>query len=164
MRNAALIIFAVIIMSFDSALFSQELPFRKEEASIDSILRKNPYNENFLGITYYYSIDITADRELVVKMDFDGPFVSTFSARISDLAPNPVVDTTEYSSSLCWHCPTDASGNEKQCVRQENHYTNGDNDLVMSDDICIMLPTNKQLRISLINSIEELVKKVASEK
>ena len=75
---------------------SQDLPFRKEVNYIDSVLQSNPSMENFLGITYYYSIDITAEKELIVVMDFKGPFTTTSTARLADLNYSFVVDTSEY--------------------------------------------------------------------
>jgi len=148
------------ILSWITDLKSQDLTFRKEVSYIDSLLLKNPYFENFLEITYYYSLDITAEKELIVKMDFNGPFTTTFTARLTDLNNTFIVDTTEYSSSVCWLCREDETGKEKRCIKQENLYTTGEKDIVDSDNICIMLTTQSEIRLELIKAIEELVKKV----
>ncbi len=157
------IIFLVLMTGFLSAaetIKSQDLPFRKEVSFIDSVLRKNPYFESFLEITYYYSIDISAEKELIVKMDFNGPFTTTFTARLTDLNNTFTVDTTEYTSSICWLCKEGDAGKENQCVRQANFYTTGEKDIVDSDNICIMLPKQTKIREELIKAIEDLVKKV----
>lgn len=146
-----------IFLSGIIAAKSQDLPYWKEVHYIDSVLSKNPYFENFLGITYYYSIDITPEKEMIVKMDFKGPFTSIFKARINELKNAFEVDTTEYTSSICWHCLEDGSGKEKRCIFQENIYTSGERDTVNSDDICIQLPTQSDLRNNLIKSLEKLL-------
>ena len=157
------LIFLVLLTRFLSAVEtvkSQDLPFRKEVNYIDSVLLKNPYFENSLEITYSYSLDITDEKELIVKMDFNGPFTTTFTARLTDLNNTFMVDTTEYNSSVCWLCREDETGKEKRCIKQENLYTTGEKDIVDSDNICIMLTTQSKIRFELIKAIEELVKKV----
>ena len=157
-----ILIFLALITSFfllTTEIKSQDLPFRKEVNYIDSLLLKNPYFESFLEITYYCSLDITAEKELIVKMDFNGPFITTFTARLTDLSTF-IVDTSEYNSSVCWLCKEDETGKEKKCIRQENLYPTGETDIVDSDNICIMLTTQSEIRVELIKAIEELVKKV----
>jgi len=161
-RTLAFIIPLLSIYSLSDA-YCQDLQFRKEINSIDSILRENPYKENFLGITYYYSIDITESNELVVKMDFDGPFATTFSAKIKDINITAVADTGEYTSSMCWQCMMDDKGKNIQCVRQENQYKTGENEVVSTDELCLMLPVNTNLRIKLIRSIGDLLKKASQQ-
>ena len=157
------IIFLFLLTSFLSAIEtvkSQDLPFRKEVNFIDSVLKENPYFESFLEITYHYSIDISAEKELIVKMDFDGPFSTTFTARLTDLNNTFIVDTTEYTSSICWLCKEGDPGKENRCVRQANFYTTGEKDIVDSDNICIMLTTKSKIRVEIIKAIEDLIKKV----
>ena len=155
-------IFLAFISSFLSGITSvksQDLPFRKDVNYIDSLLSKNPYAENFLGITYYYSLDITPEKELSIKMDFNGPFSTTFKARLTELNTSPVVDTAEYTSSMCWSCRQDESGTEKLCITQENIYTTGEKDIVNTEEICLMLPAQSTIRLKLIKAINELVAK-----
>lgn len=157
------IIFLFLLTSYMSAIEtikSQDLPFRKEVNFIDSVLRENPYFESFLEITYHYSIDISAEKELIVNMDFNGPFTTTFTARLTDLNNTFIVDTTEYTSSICWLCKEGDTGKENQCVRQANFYTTGEKDIVDSDNICILLPNQTKVRVELIKAIEDLVRKV----
>lgn len=160
MKSFGLFLFIISLASGPEILKSQDLSFKKEVNEIDSILKENPYHEGFLGITYYYSIDISADKELTVNMDFNGPFRTTFTARIADLTPSFEADTTEYTSSICWHCKADQTGRETRCINQVNIYTTGERDSVASDDICIQLPAQTDLRIKLINMINDLVIKV----
>jgi hypothetical protein len=146
------------LLSVITTVKAQDLPVRKEVDLIDSLLSKNPYAENFLGITYYYSFDITAEKELIIKMDFDGPFTTVFQAALTDLNIESVIDTTEYSSSVCWRCREDESGRLKTCVKQINTYTTGEKDTVDSEDICLMLPVQKNIRLELIEAINKVVK------
>jgi hypothetical protein len=159
MKRRIFLAFISLLLSGITSVKSQELPFRKDVNNIDSILSKNPYNENFLGITYYYSFDISTEKELIITMDFDGPFTTVFKAALNDLSIESVVDTTEYSSSMCWRCREDESGKLKTCVKQINTYTTGEKDIVDSEDICIMLPAQKNIRVELIKAINNVVKK-----
>jgi hypothetical protein len=159
MKRRIFLAFISLLLSGITSVQSQELPFRKDVDYIDSILNKNPYNENFLGITYFYSLDISAEKELIITMAFDGPFTTVFKASLNDLSLESVVDTTEYSSSICWSCRKDESGRIKTCVKQINTYTTGEKDIVDSEDICIMLPTGKNTRVELIKAINNVVKK-----
>lgn len=157
MKRRIFLAFISLLLSGITSVQSQELPFRKDVDYIDSILNKNPYNENFLGITYFYSLDISAEKELIITMAFDGPFTTVFKASLNDLSLESVVDTTEYSSSICWSCRKDESGRIKTCVKQINTYTTGEKDIVDSEDICIMLPTGKNTRVELIKAINNVV-------
>jgi len=159
MKRRIFLAFISLIFTGITSVKSQDLLFRKDVDYIDSILSKNPYNENFLGITYFYSLDISADRELIITMAFDGPFTTVFKASLKDLNIDSVVDTTEYTSSLCWSCREDTSGRLKTCVRQTNIYTTGEKDNLDSEDICLMLPTEKNLRVELIKAINNAVLK-----
>jgi hypothetical protein len=159
MKRVIFLAFMTSLLSGITSVNSQELPFRKEINYIDSLLSKNPYNENFLGITYFYSLDITAEKELTVKMDFNGPFSTIFKARLNDLNIDSVVDTTEYTSSMCWRCKPDESDRVKRCIEQINTYTTGEIDVVESEDICLQLPTQGNIRLKLIKAVDELVKK-----
>jgi hypothetical protein len=158
MNRMIFIAFMTSLLSGINTLKSQDLTFRKEVDFIDSLLSKNPYAENFLGITYYYSFDITPEKELIIKMDFDGPFTTVFKAALADLINETVMDTTEYSSSMCWRCKEDGSGRLKTCVKQINTYTSGEKDTVYSEDICLMLPAQKNTRLELIQEINKVVK------
>jgi hypothetical protein len=159
MKIRIFLAFIFLLLSGIAPVKSQDLLFRKEVDKIDSILSKNPYNENFLGITYYYSFDISNDRELIITMAFDGPFTTVFKAALNDLNIDSVVDTTEYSSSMCWQCREGESGKIKTCVRQTNTYTSGEKDFVDSEDICIMLPVQQNIRVELIKAINDVVRK-----
>jgi len=160
MKRWTLLAFLTSLFSGLATVNSQDLPFRKEVNYIDSVLQKNPSLENFLGITYFYSIDITAEKEIIVIMDFKGPFTTTSTARVADLNESFVVDTSEYSSSICWNCRKDISDTEKRCIKLENLYTSGEKEIVDSEDICIMLPAQSDIRLKLIIALKELLKKV----
>lgn len=161
MKKMVLLFFLISHLSGIDTVRSQDLRVREEINSINSILKANPFRDTFLEITYYFSIDITPEKELVVHMDFNGPFTTTFKARLLDLNNSFVVDTSdEWSSWVCWHCKKDETGKEKTCIYQENLYAGGEKDIVDSDDICLMLPQQSDIRSRLITALEELVKKV----
>ena len=83
MKRMIILVFLTSSLSGIATVKSQELSSRKEINYINSLLKANPYRDTFLEITFYYSIDITSEKELIVKMDFDGPFKTTIKARIS---------------------------------------------------------------------------------
>lgn len=158
MKKCLLLVFLAFTGTYQ--IKSQDLPFQKEVKYIDSVLSKNPYFEKFLGITYYYSLDITSEKEIIIKMDFRGPFSTTYTAKLADLVHPFTADTSEYSSSICWRCNTDETGKERRCILQENVYTTGEKEQVITDDICLMLPAETALRIDLIGRIDKLLKEV----
>jgi hypothetical protein len=160
-KRLILLYFLIISLSGVESLKSQDPGIRKEINYIDSLLKTNPYLDTFLEITYRYSIDISPEKELVVNMDFNGPFTTTFKARLTDLNNAFVIDTSsDWSSSVCWQCKTSPAGKEERCIYQENLYPGGKKDIVDSDDICIKLTTQSNIRLRLIKSLEELIKKV----
>lgn len=158
-----LIILLILISSLPEIVNAktQDNGFRKKINYIDSVLNTNPYLDTFLEITYHYSIDITPEKELVVKMDFDGPFTTILKARLADLNNAFVVDTSsDWTSSVCWQCKKSGQGKEERCIYQENLYPGGEKDLVDSDDICIKLTTQSNIRLIIIKALEELIRNV----
>ena len=85
MNRILILIFLAGFMPGIETLKSQELTVKDEINSINTILKENPYRDTFLEITFYYSIDVTPEKELMVKMDFDGPFKTVLKARVADL-------------------------------------------------------------------------------
>jgi hypothetical protein len=70
------------------------------------------------------------------------------------------VDTTEYTSAICWRCAKEEAGRITRCIDQMNVYTTGEEDHVDTEDMCLMLPSRKDLRLILIHAVDDLVKKV----
>ena len=82
MKRIIFFVFLTYLLSGIAAVKSQELTTTEEINYINSLLKANPYRDTFLEITFFYSIDITPEKELIVKMDFDGPFKTILKAKI----------------------------------------------------------------------------------
>lgn len=140
---------------------SQELAYKQDIDYINSLLKENPYKDTFLEIVFFYSIDITPSRELIVKMDFNGPFRTIFKAKIADLNTTLQIDTAlEGTSSVCWYCKTDQSNKETSCVYSESITTEGENESHYSDNICVMISRKNEIRNKLITAFGNLFKKI----
>jgi hypothetical protein len=160
MKNSICFLFFLSTLCFSQNITAQDVAIRKEIQYIDSVMNRNPYFDKNLSIIYYHSLDITADKELVIKMDFKGPFICTSIVKLADLEFPFTVDTSEYSSSIIWRCKQLTPDRTTRCVKQEHAFTGGERDTIDSDEISIMLPSETRLRLGLIKSIDELIKKV----
>lgn len=140
-----------------SGLRAQELSLNEEINKINTILKSNPYRDTFLEITFYYSIDITPDKELVVKMDFDGPFKTISKARILDLNSSLQTDTAlEGTSSICWHCKNAEKSGKADCVYSESITAQGEKETHYMDNICVMITRQGEIREKIIKAFDEL--------
>jgi hypothetical protein len=138
-------------------LKSQGLPVREEIDSINALLKENPYRDTFLEITFYYSIDITSEKELVVKMDFDGPFKTVLKASIAELGKSFLRDTAyEGNSTICWYCNTDDTKKENNCVFNETITSDAEKESHYTDNICVMFARDSNIREELIKDFDKL--------
>lgn len=136
---------------------SQELTARDEINFLNSLLKANPYRDTFLEITFYYSIDITSDKELVVKMDFDGPFKTVLKAKVAELGKSFLRDTAyEGNSTICWYCITDDTKKENNCVLNETITSDAEKESHYSDNICVMFARDSNIRNDLIKNFDKL--------
>ncbi len=158
------LIILVIISGFSfrfNSLKSQDLTIRKEIDHINSILSVNPYRDTFLEITFHYSIDVTPDRELLVSMEFDGPFKTIFKARIRDLGSSFQRDTAyEGNSSVCWSCSPDEITKDNKCVYNETITNESEKETHYSDNICVMFTMKSELQNELTAAFGNLFRKV----
>lgn len=150
MKKPALIIIVMIISVWHNPVKSQDK--NKTVDYINSLLKENPYTDDFQEITFFYSIGLTENNELVVKLEYDGPFKTIFRAKISDLKPvaqdNP---TMIPSTHLCWNCQ---SGDG--CVTNETIYTSGDKEVNSAGNICVMFSNKKKIYPKLIKAFDKL--------
>jgi len=144
-----------------SAEKPQTFPYRETIEYINSLLKANPYVDTFLEITFYYSIDISSDKELVVKMEFDGPFKTILKSKIRDLNLSLQKDSTyDNSGSICWNCLSNDLTNKNKCVINETIPTEGESEFHSSDNIFVMFSKQNEVRDKLIRAFDQLFKEV----
>ena len=157
MNRILILIFLAGFMPGIETLKSQELTVKDEINFINTILKENPYRDTFLEITFYYSIDVTSEKELIVKMDFDGPFKTVLKARVADLGKSFLRDTAyEGNSTICWYCATDDTKKENNCVSNETITSETEKESHFTDNICVMFARDSNIREKLIKDFEKL--------
>jgi hypothetical protein len=161
MKRMIILVFLTIVLSGISTVQSQELSVNEEIIYINSLLKANPYRDTFLEITFYYSISVTPDKELLVNMDFDGPFKTSLKARISELGRSFLRDTAyEGNSSVCWHCKSADDLKENVCVYNETITSENEKESHYSDNICVMFSREGDIRARLIEAFDKLFRMV----
>jgi hypothetical protein len=161
MKRVVFLVFLTFFLPGIETVKSQELTPAEEISYINSLLKSNPYKDTFLEITFHYSIVITSDKELVVNMEFDGPFKTILKAKIADLGGSFLRDTAyEGNSSLCWYCKTDNTKKENTCVYNETITSVNEKESHYSDNICVMFAKDSNIRDELIKDFDKLFKRV----
>jgi hypothetical protein len=161
MKRIIFLVFLTCFLPGIGTVKSQEPAVRDEINFINSLLKANPYRDTFLEITFFYSIDITSDKDFVVNMDFDGPFKTILKAKIIDLGGSFLRDTAyEGNSSICWYCKTDDTTIENNCVYNETITSGLENEFHYSDNICVMFARDSNIRDELIKLFDKLFKRV----
>lgn len=117
---------------------SQNVTLKETIDSINVILKSNPYIDRFNEISFYYSVNISSENELIVEMTFDGPFKWLYKAKISDLDISLKKDVCRESpSTLCWTCKHEVSEEARSCVQAEMIFTDGSSSKENSSSICV---------------------------
>jgi hypothetical protein len=161
MKRMIILVFLTSVLLGNATVKSQDPTIREEISYINSLLKAYPYRDTFLEITFFYSIDITGDKELVVNMDFDGPFKTMVKARIIDLGSSFLRDTAyEGKSSVCWYCKTKDSNKENKCAYNETITSGTEKESHYSDNICVMFSKESNIRDVLVKSFDSMFKKV----
>jgi hypothetical protein len=164
MMKKMIAIVLLFVLASTGEMQSQQPTVREEISNINSLLKANPYRDTFLEITFYYSIDITTAKELVVNMDFDGPFSTSLKASILDLERTQRVDTAlEGTSSVCWYCKSDTIKGAAPCVYCESTTKEGEKQSHFTDNICVMISRKSEIREALIKAFDQLFKSVLEE-
>lgn len=159
-----IIIVTTYISAFNQA-FSQNIEIDQSIDSINTILRANPYHDGFNDISFFYSIDITQEKELVVEMSFDGPFKWIYTAKISDLDIFPKTDICrEAPGSFCWICKKSDSGEQQSCVRAEMILNEGAAEKEYTSNICVSFSSRANICADLNKRFQQLFLRVMSEK
>ena len=157
------VILTTYIFVFNQA-FSQNIEIDQSIDSINAILKANPYHDGFNDISFYYSIDITQEKELIVEMSFDGPFKWIYTAKVSDLDILPKTDICRESpGSFCWICKKSDSGEQQSCVRAEMILNEGASEKEYTSNICVSFLSRANICSDLNKRFQQLFTKVMSE-
>ena len=155
------LIFLTCFLSGFETVKSQDMASKEEINYINSLLKINPYRDTFLEITFFYSINITQEKELVVTMEFDGPFKTVLKANIRDLGNSFLRDTSyEGNSSLCWYCKPNAATKDNNCVYNETITSETEKESHLSDNICVMFDRDSNIRDELIKALDKLFSRI----
>jgi len=131
-------IFLMIFIAGYNLLNSQSIKCRESLDSINTVLKANPYHDGFNDISFFYSVTITPEYELIVEMSFDGPFKWVYKVKISDLdLANDRDLCRESPNSICWTCKQSDTGQPVSCVQAEMIMSDGGSEKENSSNICV---------------------------
>lgn len=138
MKKILLVLILIAIYSGQNNAASQNPAVIQSIDSINAILKANPFHDGFNDISFYYTVNITPDRELVVEMSFDGPFKWVYKAKISDLDLSQKKDACKDSpGSICWLCRETEPGKQNSCIQAEMILNDGGSEMQNATNICV---------------------------
>jgi hypothetical protein len=138
MKKKILMVVLVALFSWQNKAASQNPSTIQSLDSINTILKANPFHDGFNDISFYYSVNITGDKELIVEMSFDGPFKWVYKAKISELDLTFKKDICKDSpGSICWLCKQTEPGKPNSCIQAEMIFTDGGSEKENSSNICV---------------------------
>jgi len=138
MKKTILAVILIVMNMGQNNAASQNPAVIQAIDSINAILKANPFHDGFNDISFFYSIDITDDKELVVEMSFDGPFKWVYKAKITDLDLSPKKDACKDSpGSICWLCKETVPGKQNSCIQAEMIFTDGGSEKENATNICV---------------------------
>ena len=150
-----------LFLSGFERIYPQETSIGDDIKNINTLLKENPYKDTFLEITFFYSIDITENKDLIVYMDFDGPFRTMTKVNVLKLKQPVQIDTAlEGTSSICWTCQPDSTSKPCSCVYYESITSDGEKDSHYTENICVMISRKSGIRGKLVRCFEELFRKL----
>lgn len=150
--------------SWSNNILSQSITIKESIDSINTILKANPYHDGFNDISFYYSVNITQEKEFVVEMSFDGPFKWVYSVKISDLDISTKTDRCRESpGSFCWICRKSATGDQNSCVRAEMILNEGVPETENSSNICVSFSSRANICSDLDRRFQHLFYNVMNE-
>ena len=161
MKKVVLLVFILGFAFIQSTLKSQGLTTREIINNINTLLKTNPYVDNFLEITFYYSVDITSDNELVVAMESEGNFKSIFKTKISDLDYSYQKDfCKKTTNTISWHCKSKDITKNNGCVYVAGTVPGGGEANYYQDNIAVMFSNKNNICDKLYDSFNQLFTKV----
>lgn len=162
MKRSISIFISVLLTGCLASLSAQNNTLKSGIDSVNAILKANPYYDGFNEIAFFYSVDITAEKELVVEMNFDGPFRWVYKADIEKLDLSPKKDPCRESpSSICFTCKT--SGNPVSCVNAQMILSDGGKQTENSSNICISFSARGNVCGELNKMVYRLLEKSLTE-
>jgi len=157
MKKTLLTVILIVIYSWQNNAASQNTAVTQSLDSINAILKANPFHDGFNDISFYYSINITPDKELVVEMSFDGPFKWVYKAKISDLDLIPKKDACKDSpGSICWLCKETEPGKQNSCIQAEMILIDGGSEKENATNICVSFSGRNMICNDLNNRFQSL--------
>jgi hypothetical protein len=127
--------------------------------SINAILKANPFYDGFNEIAFPNVVSISQDRELVVEMDFNGPFKWVYKANISELDLTLRNDPCRESpSSVCWTCKK-TGGAPGNCISAEMILSDGGSQKENASNICVSFSARKGICNDLYLRLSRLLDK-----
>jgi|WetSurMetagenome_2_1015567.scaffolds.fasta_scaffold14215_6 hypothetical protein len=146
MKRFMFLVFIFILSLDQSVLKAQNLTVRETVDSINTLLKANPYVDNFLEISIYYSVDISSNNELVVIMESQGSFKTVFKVKIADLEISGQKDfCTRMSNTFSWYCKPADTKNKNSCVSVEGTMPGGAEANYHQDNITVMFSNRNQI-------------------
>jgi hypothetical protein len=137
------------------------LTIRETINNIDTLLIANPYYDSFNEIAFYYSIEITSMKELVVTMESKGTFKTIFKTKISDLEHTYKKDFCKESPDcISWLCNSKEKAKNDGCVYVSGTIPGGIEANYYQNDISVMFSKDALICDKLYNAFNYLFTKI----
>jgi len=144
-----------------STLQSQGLTIRETINNIDTLLETNPYYDSFNEIAFYYSVDITSKKELVVTMEAKGTFKTIFKTKISNLEHSYKKDFCKESPDcISWVCMSKDNTKSDGCVYVSGTIPGGIEANYYQNNISVMFSIDAKICDKLYSAFNYLFTKV----
>jgi hypothetical protein len=164
MKKVISLIVLAVLVAGNNCIFSQGVAIKESVDSINTILKANPFIDRFNEISFYYSVNISDEKELKVEMTFDGPFKWVYKVNLLELDIAPKKDVCRESpGTLCWTCKKTPSGGINSCIQAEMIFTDGGSQKENSSNICVSFSGQGMICNDLNKRFQLLLTKVINE-
>jgi hypothetical protein len=144
MRKFIQLLLTIILALAGYNLKAQNANVREAADTINSLLKANPYFDNFLEITINYSIEISPENVLAVKMESAGSFKTVFKIKIADLDNSRLSDScSRANNSIYLYCKSTGVTDSDRCVIVEGTMPGGEEANFNQDNIIVMFSNRK---------------------
>lgn len=163
MKKTILFLFTLLISGISININAQESSIKASIDSVNAILKANPFYDGFNEVSFPNAVSISQDRELVVDMDFNGPFRWVYKAKISELDLTLRNDPCRESpSSVCWTCKK-TGGTPGNCITAEMIMSDGGSQKENASNICVSFSARKGICNDIYLRISRLLNRVSAE-